>query len=102
MTRLDRGREYITTEGCEGYYWNAYSIVGDARGWFLLMDDPERTHYVACLLRPPSHRPNTSVRIVYYGTTNKMATDTYIPDLVLTEETRDALLPIILMNRKDL
>lgn len=101
MTRLDRGREYITTEGYEGYYWNAYN-VGTTQGWFLLMDDPERTHYIACVLRPPPYKPNTSVRIIHHDHESKLATDTYIPDLVLTEETRDMLLPIILMNRKDL
>lgn len=100
MTRLDRGREYITTEGYEGYYWNAYK--GTTKGWFLLMDDPERTHYIACVLSPPSYKPNTSVRVIHYNHANKMVTDTRIPDLVLTEETRDLLLPILLMNRKDL
>lgn len=102
MTRLDRGREYITTEGYEGYYWNAYKGPDTARGWFLLMDDPERVHYIAGVIRPPSYKPNTSVRVIHYNHANKMATDTRIPDLVLTEETRDLLLPIILMNRKDL
>ncbi len=102
MTRLDREREYITTEGYEGYYWNAYKSPDTSRGWFLLMDDPERAHYIAGVLSPPAYKPNTSVRIVYYNHDNKLATDTRIPDMVLTEETRDLLLPILLMNRKDL
>lgn len=100
MTSLDRGREYITTEGFEGYYWNAYK--GTTKGWFLLMDDPKRTHYVACAISPPSYKPNNSVRIIYYDHDSRRIDEMNIHDMVLTEETRDALLPIILMNRKDL
>lgn len=87
----------------DGLVWRTFhvDIPTGMHGWFLINEPTRETHYVLGIFRngdPTSRDKRVFINLYHEGRAKEVI---YFDDEPLTEELRDRLLPIGLMNRID-